>query len=403
MNLQASDFICIEDFNNWKNQPIEPLTPLFKHLSIKPHNIFVGLWQDEKPRVRTEAQKEIEKHLREPKIKTDLSKKAKKNLFNACHWLEVGAKWKTLTDPDTGAEYYFKTNFITLTIPTTGGELLDRSLAESEIEVNPDGSVIALSIAQQNFINGHLFEYNLVQKCLNTLLTLLRKQCGLGNYVWKMEAQQNGQLHIHLNTDQFIHWKYLTKAWNRIMQKNGMLDEFFKANGHYSPNSTDIHSIKKGYDAIGYIGKYMSKNPNFAKEYKGKIWGCSKALSPVNKVSIKLNADEFSAWGQEMLASKIEFKPVEIASKSDGTLTKIGTIFFLKNKDWAKIWHEKVKTAFNNHVIYISSKTPILPKEYYQTNLFSSHKDRLVKDPDPTEWHENDNNFYNPNQIEFDF
>jgi hypothetical protein len=188
----------------------------------------------------------------------------------------------------TGRQFSMKIAFVTLTLPA--------AQIHSDIEIK--------------------------SKCLNQFLIELKKRYKVARYVWRAEKQQNGNIHFHVLIDRFVPWQSLRDCWNRIVNKLGYVDRYreelkkwhasgFKvrkellknwdyksqlkayrngvANDWNSPNSTDIHSIRKIINVKAYIAKYLTKNgeldretgefnnPNLAQT--GRIWGCSQDLS----------------------------------------------------------------------------------------------------------------------------
>lgn len=170
-------------------------------------------------------------------------------------------------------------------------------------------------------------------KCLNSLLTELRKFHGLRNYVWRAEKQANGNIHFHLVMDKFIEASVLRRRWNRICNTLGYVTEFsdrmrreihsfsdyynrFIDQGSYStlmrryhqgrasnwsdPNSTDIHSVKRVRNLIAYLFKYMSKNIDNIDELSetdrdkllvsGQLWGLSESLSRMKSVTVAIGS-----------------------------------------------------------------------------------------------------------------
>jgi hypothetical protein len=165
----------------------------------------------------------------------------------------------------------------------------------------------------------------ITNKCFNQLLIELSKYHNVKKYVWRAEKQENGNIHYHLLINEFIEWSELRKRWNRICNKLGYVDsyqasqkEFFE-NGFRlsnnkndkrtveqqrkayiigqksnwtSPNSTDIHDVRKVRDIKRYIGKYMAKQPKVNIEelrpdaeiqiVEGRLWSCSQNLSNVS-------------------------------------------------------------------------------------------------------------------------
>lgn len=79
-------------------------------------------------------------------------------------------------------------------------------------------------------------------------------------YVWRAEAQKNGNIHFHIIINRFVHHRIIRDLWNSIQKKYGLLDDYFIKHGHYDANSTDVHSIKRIRNLGAYISKYMTKN-----------------------------------------------------------------------------------------------------------------------------------------------
>jgi hypothetical protein len=117
------------------------------------------------------------------------------------------------------------------------------------------------------------------------------RNISLHNYVWKLEAHKDGRLHVHLSTDIFYHYNDLRSAWNRILQREGLLDYHFKKFNDYNPNSTDVHAVQKIYDMAAYLAKYISKSYQNEESFKGKIWGQSKGLSKFKLPTFEIDKD----------------------------------------------------------------------------------------------------------------
>lgn len=168
-------------------------------------------------------------------------------------------------------------------------------------------------------------------KLFNHLLTELRNQFGMKHYVWRAEKQKNGNIHFHIVTNIFISHIELRKKWNRIQNKLGYVDRYresmlneikefrdyydkFIEQGSYntlmrrychgqatewrSPNSTDIHSLRKIKNIGAYICKYMCKNETNEETVKemraknllvsGRLWGLSESLSKLKSITTVL-------------------------------------------------------------------------------------------------------------------
>lgn len=167
--------------------------------------------------------------------------------------------------------------------------------------------------------------------CLNYFLTLIRKHCGVKNYVWKAELQANGNIHFHLTLDKFIHYMVIRKYWNKALQVLGYISSYqskmqsmnyedyksFRLNDgtknenvikkawNYGiktnwtqPNTTDVHKVKDVDNLAAYMAKYLVKPlvnedsteacKKSAKTFEGRIWYCSQSLSRLKNAKVKV-------------------------------------------------------------------------------------------------------------------
>lgn len=317
-----------------------------------------------------------------------LSRKAVQGLKNAINWLCISAKQKNVFRKKTQkvvkangqnetvnvAEkwFKFKVNFVTLTLPDTEKPILSKDL-------------------QKNL--------------LNPFLTYMRKYHGLKNYVWRLEFQANGKLHVHLTTDSFLHLKIIKDSWNRLLNDNGYLDLFYRKNGHLDPNSTDVHATKNIKNIAAYLAKYMSKKNSVYKlpkknkpvkaltvmQYKrwykqrlnfwnspfnprpitGRIWSCSEQLSKANKCHVEIPANECSEELRCLMNKEIEYKDIMgLAPKTINAQfnpddwrnqpKKIGEVYFLKAIDWFTKINGIVKKTFDQTRQAIADLNPVV-------------------------------------------
>lgn len=276
-----------------------------------------------------------------------LSRKAIGNLRNAINWLCLASKRKRVYVRSKGTEFSFKVNFVTLTLPDTASRISSKDLQS---------------------------------KLLNPFLTYLRKYHSLRNYVWRLEFQANGKLHVHLSADTFLHYQVVRDTWNRLLDKNGYLQQFFEKERHKDPNSTDVHATRKIKNMAAYISKYMSKQGavyeyplksikkkidsailagvsekgisaliaqkkkfensparklgvmDWKRWYKqrvnfwnspfnphpitGRIWGCSTELSKANKASVHIPANECEQDLRCLMRPDIEYKEITVQPKT---------------------------------------------------------------------------------------
>lgn len=183
-------------------------------------------------------------------------------------------------------EFKYKLGFLTLTLPALQGTITDDYIKRS---------------------------------VLNHFLTDCRRYLGLRNYVWKAEAQENGNIHFHITTDCFLPHDVTRKFWNTALKKTGLIQQYrtnmkeYHKNGFTcredllkywdlekqekayeygiktnwsNPNTIDIHSVRKIRNMASYLVDYMCKKEENKRPIVGKIWGCSKNLNYINKLSL---------------------------------------------------------------------------------------------------------------------
>lgn len=283
--------------------------------------------------IRSKAQRDNEKNLTDNSAKGQLSKKASTKLNNAVNWLVSSAQYKRVYSKQEQKHFYFKINFITLTIPE-----------------QPTDQV-----------NGKV-----VSEMLHTWITYARKYFYLRNYVWKIEAGKKGLLHIHLTTDTFIHYKRVRDSWNKIMQKRNLIDHYYNRTGHYNPNSTDIHSVKNVRNIGGYICKYMSKESGLPDSFRNRIWGCSVNLSHENKCCHLADQGSIGQVVKPLMNRNIRWKRLESKPDRMGMVKSVGEIFFVNERVWKDYITGAIKEAYDTHRFYIRSCAIKPPKEYFE-------------------------------------
>jgi hypothetical protein len=298
---------------------------------------------------KTERQLKNEENLKKEKLTGVMSEKASKRLKNAVNWLVASAKNKTVYSKTAKKHFFFKINFVTLTLPTTDHDISD-----------------------------HFFKSKLLHAFINTC----RNSHDLKNYVWKVETQANGNIHAHFTTDTFIHHQDLRKIWNRILTKNGILQKYtakhsamtlddyindnnprnkkdietltkrFKngcSEGWTNPNTTDVHSVKSVSDIAAYLCKYMTKNDSDRRKIKGRLWGCSYNLSENNKLVIEIKDAQDQKYLEPLFNPEIFYKVIEQVNNTTRLTYRAGEIFFYKMSDWGKLIKGKLLEKYNEH------------------------------------------------------
>lgn len=198
-----------------------------------------------------------------------LSPSAKKKLIKAINLLVAIAEPKKAIHFDTGKEFTFRVNFITLTLPAPQGQVTDTDLK---------------------------------QKCLKQWLEYWKDQLPGMSYVWRAERQKNGNLHFHLVTDRYLHYKRIRETWNRCLAPTGLIDRFQDKNGHRHPNSTDVHAVKHVRNLGAYIAKYMSKTESKAQPIQGRVWDCSRNLKRKDVCAFPASALDYEQFAALMEA-----------------------------------------------------------------------------------------------------
>lgn len=181
---------------------------------------------------------------------------AKKRMKKAITLLLQSTPYEWKLHPVTGKQFQHKISFITLTTPT-----------------------------HENSYNGKWCHTNLLQP----MLRILRTRYGMKSYIWKIELQENKQVHYHLTCDVALNHTRLRTEWNNLLIKHDMLEDFKIRYGHTNPNSTDIHSVNKVRNLEAYLVKYITKEYQNESALNCKIWDCSKNLKANDYFKVELD------------------------------------------------------------------------------------------------------------------
>jgi hypothetical protein len=152
-----------------------------------------------------------------------------------------------------------------------------------------------------NFIKRYL---------LGDFIQIISKKYRVKNYIWKAEAQKNGNIHFHIMADSYLpnvarvtsrRQGRINEIWNKICARYGYLDSYkadrlkdyrkgnlTEAQIHWQkafnfsvPNSTDVHPLKSKTKPESYINKYISKPEPGRRLIEGRIIGCSDQLKEI--------------------------------------------------------------------------------------------------------------------------
>lgn len=184
-----------------------------------------------------------------------LSRNAQKKLKRAINTLVLVSNYKTVYEAATGRRFRFKLNFITLTLPTK------TTLTDNEVK----------------------------GKILGEFLRKWRKRSPGLLYIWKAEVQDNNNIHFHLTTNKFIHYKKLKQRWNRELEKHGIKHPTLGVEA----NSTDVHAVKNVKNIAAYLATYMGKKDLYKKPLKRWHKRYQKQLADRGRTEVKLPKNYF--------------------------------------------------------------------------------------------------------------
>lgn len=170
------------------------------------------------------------------------------------------------------------------------------------------------------------------------------------SYIWKAELQERGQLHYHITTNSFLHHVEIRRVWNDLQKARGWLDSFKAKQGHWNPNSTDVHSVYKIRDVKKYLSKYLAKQnlipaPELgeagfqalwiAPSIGGKVWGCSEDLKGKKLFSAQLDSSTWNNICEGYGQGNIRHRPAERCQFYDtGTTPAEAYISTQLNRDY---------------------------------------------------------------------
>jgi hypothetical protein len=256
---------------------------------------------------------------RKERYKGILSKGAIKRLRLAIDGLVAISDWKKAPHPKKNHTIKFKINFITLTLPAPQDKITDKEITNTSLKL---------------------------------FLMWMRRKYPAISYVWKAEAQENGNIHYHIASNQFIHWQEIRDEWNHQLKRHGLIKKFAAKHGHTNPNSTDIHSTRNIRDFAAYLIKYMSKNEEGKRKLDCKLWDCSDNLKtykrPSTEITYQLSKD---------LTDYIKRNDTKI--KNDDNFS----IVFMTRKEWKVYLPPIVENTYQEWIAQIKNHYNQPPEE----------------------------------------
>ena len=168
------------------------------------------------------------------------SQKSQTRLKNALNWMLLFADKKRVyskkgyfnskTEKVTH-NFYFRLAFITLTLPSR------QSHSDDYIK--------------EHMLQSFLYWLTRYYNCL---------------YVWKAEAQLNGNIHFHITIDSFVPWKSIRAKWNKILSKHNYCKVLQDGSNDHGDAATQIKAVCNEKKCVNDIGGYMSKKDQIKKK-----------------------------------------------------------------------------------------------------------------------------------------
>jgi hypothetical protein len=108
--------------------------------------------------------------------------------------------------------------------------------------------------------------------CLMPWLQMMRRDYNVDHYVWRAEAQENGNLHYHVIVDRYVPKEMITKSWNQMLDNLGYRHAYYLTSGSLCPPTTDVMAIRerikdkktgewKDVDPVDYLVSYITDIP----------------------------------------------------------------------------------------------------------------------------------------------
>lgn len=231
-----------------------------------------------------------------------MTKGSVKRLKRAIELLVVISDKKKAFNPTTKKYFFFRVNFITLTLPAPQLEHTDKDLKK---------------------------------KLLDPWIKSAKRIFGMRSYVWRAEKQKNGNIHFHIMSNVYMHWEKLRDSWNKQLARLDFIDRFESVHGHRNPNSTDVHSVTGIKNLAAYMVKYMAKSHETSQAVDGRLWDCSINLKRKDSVEFVIDS-ETNEWLNSCVDTEVVRQKV----------TDHCTLLFFEEKDFLKIVWGKYREAY---------------------------------------------------------
>lgn len=241
-----------------------------------------------------------------------ITKGSKKRMTKAVSLLVQSSKTRRIYNHATHRYQLFKLSFITLTVSSTSIMLAGKEAHE---------------------------------KLLEPFLLYLRRKHQVVNYVWKAELQERGQIHYHIMIDKFVLYTDIRDKWNNLQDQYGLLDDYRAKHGSKTPNSTDVHSIKKVKNIEAYLVKYISKDvgKKDGDSIGGKVWDCNMSLKKAKYYTTTVD------WEMERVINYVQTVKIAQVLHYDHY-----SLIIFTDQDAYYLLNERQRDDYFNHLSLIS-------------------------------------------------
>lgn len=198
---------------------------------------------------------------------------------------------------------------------------INRNTIKKQIQYNVNAkplSFITLTLSEKQkhpdkWIKRHMLD--------RFVITLNRANC-LHRYIWKAEAQKNGNLHFHIITPDYIKKEYIQKVWNKIQYECGYLDTYIHFHKHKNAPSTEIKACKNIRHTAGYAAKYIAKEEN-SRLIEGRVWGCSDRLRSMKTPTVMSDKEIQDVLTDAVRSGELILKELEHCNIYIGDIYKL--------------------------------------------------------------------------------
>lgn len=305
-------------------------------------------------------------NLADNSYKNMVSAQSIKKIAKAVNWLVMLAKPKIVTIPKTNKRFTYHCGLVTLSLPT---------------------GCVSCSSA--------MFKKILIPSILDSM----NHYFNLRNYIWKLEFQERGAVHVHITVDKFIPYDWLNEKWCLLLSKHGLLNEYRdyfnslslrdyvqhrlntdsknvrsrfsshlgyikslvnayksgKSKGWSRPNCTDVHAVKNVSNLAAYLSKYLTKNPELPVGFKGRFWAASSSLSALRQVKVELCEGVLGAASKIMESVSYKFNDIIRMVDYGENCRWIGSIYILL-KSKTRLWASPLIGQVFRHLMKIYHK-----------------------------------------------